>query len=163
MSDGVWKSPVFASPRCHGWAASLNATVGLKTDRIWPFRSDPFRSFFFFFCIICHVSPNWLPAPCQWSRWPPCLLLKFLPLVSLPAALVDCEHLAMILEQASDGVQRLCVPFLSGPYVDCVDLRLSGARGFVCSEGMTMTSRPDTQSVILLAYLFASIFFSPSL
>lgn len=78
------------------------------------------------------------------------------------AALVDCEHLAMILEQASDGVQRLCVPFHSGPYGDCVDLRLSGARGFVCSEGMMMmTSRPDTQSVTLLAYLFASISFFP--
>lgn len=50
-----------------------------------------------------------LSAACRWSRWPWCLLWKFLPPISLPVAMVDCEHLAMILEQASDSVQRLCV------------------------------------------------------
>lgn len=77
--------------------------------------------------------------------------------------MVDGEHLAMILEQASAGVQRLCVPLLSGPYDEGVDLRLSSARGFVCSKGMMMTTCPDTQSITLLVYLLASMAFFLSL
>lgn len=65
--------------------------------------------------------------------------------------MVDGEHLAMILEQASDGVQGLCVPLLSGPYGEGVDLRLSSARGFVCSKVMANLPR---HPVYYLAGLF---------
>lgn len=76
--------------------------------------------------------------------------------------MVGGEHLAMILEQASDGVQRLCVPLLSGPYGEGVDLRLSRARGFVCSKGMVMTNLPR-HPVYYLAGLFTCFhgFFPP--
>lgn len=110
VRDGVLKSRLSASSRCHVWTAFFNTTVGLKTDLSWPYSSDPVitGSISALFLGIIHSSPEW-QLRVAGPHDPGVYFWSFLPPISLPVAIVDWEHLAMILEQASDSVQRLCV------------------------------------------------------